>query len=169
MELDSMLFLTSEEFSEKILSVGGNNETISTLLNKKQEVENFLNKVTDKYQKKVAKYNQSEKARELYEKYVKKTTEVAERLFGDYVKCVAKNTSVDPSETLNKWFLEHMNYPFPSSTEKKFICQISGLTEKQITNWFINNRGRSWKKIVESDKNKIYEVDFGQGKVSSEE
>mmetsp|Transcript_12672 Transcript_12672/g.18977 ORF Transcript_12672/g.18977 Transcript_12672/m.18977 type:complete len:463 (+) Transcript_12672:117-1505(+) len=45
-------------------------------------------------------------------------------------------------ETLKKWFNEHLRYPYPTSNEKEMLQRQTGLTHRQIFNWFTNRRKR---------------------------
>ncbi|XP_028077302.1 LOW QUALITY PROTEIN: homeotic protein knotted-1-like, partial [Camellia sinensis] len=45
---------------------------------------------------------------------------------------------------LNWWEL-HYKWPYPSETEKVALAESTGLDQKQINNWFINQRKRHWK------------------------
>ena len=64
-----------------------------------------------------------------------------------------KSTSL-PAETvdyLKNWMMspEHIVHPYPTETEKQKIMEDTGITLKQLTNWFVNNRKRYWKPQVE--------------------
>jgi hypothetical protein len=41
---------------------------------------------------------------------------------------------------LEEWVARNRNDLYPSQEEKLLLCQASGLTFKQLTNWFINKR-----------------------------
>lgn len=45
-------------------------------------------------------------------------------------------------ELLKKWFNEHLRYPYPTSNEKEMLQKQTGLTHRQIFNWFTNRRKR---------------------------
>ena len=64
-------------------------------------------------------------------------------------------------EVLNTWFYSHLESPwvttclaansaahnlhrYPSEQEKTQLCKASKLNEKQVMNWFVNNRKRVW-------------------------
>lgn len=60
---------------------------------------------------------------------------------------------------LTNWLEMHVLDPYPDAVEKQKLCQQTGLNEKQITNWLVNNRKRKWaplfkhlleKKLIES-------------------
>ncbi|EEC76248.1 hypothetical protein OsI_13687 [Oryza sativa Indica Group] len=46
---------------------------------------------------------------------------------------------------LHWWELHYDKWPYPSEMEKMTLAQTTGLDQKQISNWFINQRKRHWK------------------------
>ncbi|WVZ60719.1 hypothetical protein U9M48_010703 [Paspalum notatum var. saurae] len=57
-----------------------------------------------------------------------------------------------PKEARQKllhWWELHYKWPYPSETEKIALAQTTGLDQKQINNWFINQRKRHWKPTSE--------------------
>lgn len=65
-----------------------------------------------------------------------------------------KSTSL-PNETveyLKAWMMspEHIAHPYPTELEKAKIMEDTGIEQKQLTNWFVNNRKRFWKPRVEA-------------------
>lgn len=53
-----------------------------------------------------------------------------------------------PKETtliLLKWLNEHINHPYPNSFEKTRLMMATGLSQQQLSNWFINARRRKIK------------------------
>ncbi|KAH7280904.1 hypothetical protein KP509_36G020200 [Ceratopteris richardii] len=48
-------------------------------------------------------------------------------------------------QQLLDWWHEHYKWPYPSETEKILLADTTGLDQKQINNWFINQRKRHWK------------------------
>eukprot|EP00470_Lotharella_oceanica_P010684 CAMPEP_0170182236 /NCGR_PEP_ID=MMETSP0040_2-20121228/27323_1 /TAXON_ID=641309 /ORGANISM="Lotharella oceanica, Strain CCMP622" /LENGTH=251 /DNA_ID=CAMNT_0010427585 /DNA_START=54 /DNA_END=809 /DNA_ORIENTATION=+ len=65
-------------------------------------------------------------------------------------------------ELLKKWFNEHLRYPYPTSNEKEMLQKQTGLTHRQIFNWFTNRRKRdpNWC----PNKNPRSQGDKNQGK-----
>lgn len=53
---------------------------------------------------------------------------------------------------LKEWLLSdaHINHPYPTENEKKELCAATGLDVKRLNNWFVNSRGRIWKKEIEA-------------------
>ena len=41
---------------------------------------------------------------------------------------------------LKSWLLEHSDFPYPSKEEMETIVEETGLTFKQVKNWFTNTR-----------------------------
>ncbi|KAF7052019.1 hypothetical protein CFC21_060182 [Triticum aestivum] len=50
---------------------------------------------------------------------------------------------------LRAWLFNHFLDPYPSDSEKLRLAVSTGLTRRQISNWFINARVRLWKPMVE--------------------
>ncbi|KAL4297055.1 hypothetical protein GQ457_12G017120 [Hibiscus cannabinus] len=48
-------------------------------------------------------------------------------------------------QKLLSWWELHYNWPYPSEIEKVALAESTGLDQKQINNWFINQRKRHWK------------------------
>uniref|UniRef100_A0A1D1Z4S8 Homeobox protein SBH1 n=1 Tax=Anthurium amnicola TaxID=1678845 RepID=A0A1D1Z4S8_9ARAE len=57
------------------------------------------------------------------------------------------------------WWNRHYKWPYPSESQKLALAESTGLDQKQINNWFINQRKRHWKpseemQFVASDANR---------------
>ncbi|VAI01039.1 BEL1-like homeodomain protein 3 [Triticum dicoccoides] len=50
---------------------------------------------------------------------------------------------------LRAWLFNHFLDPYPSDNEKLRLAVSTGLSRRQISNWFINARVRLWKPMVE--------------------
>uniref|UniRef100_A0A1D1XKJ7 Homeobox protein knotted-1-like 2 n=1 Tax=Anthurium amnicola TaxID=1678845 RepID=A0A1D1XKJ7_9ARAE len=48
-------------------------------------------------------------------------------------------------QKLLNWWEMHYKWPYPSESEKVALAESTGLDQKQINNWFINQRKRHWK------------------------
>ena len=46
---------------------------------------------------------------------------------------------------LRSFFLHHISHPFPTELEKRELVSRTGLSMKQVCDWFTNNRKRYWK------------------------
>ncbi|CAI9756291.1 unnamed protein product [Fraxinus pennsylvanica] len=51
----------------------------------------------------------------------------------------------DAKRTLLQWWNTHYKWPYPTEADKITLAESTGLDQKQITNWFINQRKRHWK------------------------
>jgi len=52
------------------------------------------------------------------------------------------------TKPLHDWFFSNFLKPWPSRNEKQTLASMTGLTVSQVGNWFINQRGRVWKKLI---------------------
>ncbi|KAG6747073.1 hypothetical protein POTOM_049451 [Populus tomentosa] len=48
-------------------------------------------------------------------------------------------------EVLLNWWTVHYKWPYPTEADKVALAESTGLEQKQINNWFINQRKRHWK------------------------
>ncbi|KAL8197919.1 hypothetical protein R6Q57_030077 [Mikania cordata] len=48
-------------------------------------------------------------------------------------------------QQLLEWWTSHYKWPYPSEAQKVALAESTGLDQKQINNWFINQRKRHWK------------------------
>ncbi|KAF5450269.1 hypothetical protein F2P56_030635 [Juglans regia] len=48
-------------------------------------------------------------------------------------------------QTLLEWWNVHCKWPYPTEADKIALAESTGLDQKQINNWFINQRKRHWK------------------------
>ncbi|KAL9423879.1 hypothetical protein AB3S75_035884 [Citrus x aurantiifolia] len=48
-------------------------------------------------------------------------------------------------QTLLDWWNAHYKWPYPTEADKLQLAESTGLDQKQINNWFINQRKRHWK------------------------
>lgn len=51
------------------------------------------------------------------------------------------------SKILNQWLSDHMDDPYPTQEEKVLLASKTRLSMRQITNWFVNHRGRRLKSL----------------------
>ncbi|TVU45273.1 hypothetical protein EJB05_04754, partial [Eragrostis curvula] len=62
--------------------------------------------------------------------------------------CKKRKKGKLPKEARQKllsWWELHYRWPYPSEMEKIALAEATGLEQKQINNWFINQRKRPWK------------------------
>lgn len=50
------------------------------------------------------------------------------------------NFSKKTTAVLMTWLSENIEHPWPSKQQKRDLCEMSGLTPKQLRIWFTNNR-----------------------------
>ncbi|GAB4839758.1 Homeobox protein knotted-1-like 6 [Ancistrocladus abbreviatus] len=48
-------------------------------------------------------------------------------------------------QTLLEWWQAHHKWPYPTEADKIALAESTGLDQRQINNWFINQRKRHWK------------------------
>ncbi|XP_022159301.1 homeobox protein knotted-1-like 4 [Momordica charantia] len=48
-------------------------------------------------------------------------------------------------QILFEWWSVHYKWPYPTEADKVALAERTGLDQKQINNWFINQRKRHWK------------------------
>ncbi|CAK9138596.1 unnamed protein product [Ilex paraguariensis] len=48
-------------------------------------------------------------------------------------------------QMLLDWWTIHYKWPYPTEADKVELAESTGLDQKQINNWFINQRKRHWK------------------------
>lgn len=76
------------------------------------------------------------------------------RLYGDHINSLKlefskkKKKGKLPKEARQKlleWWNVHYKWPYPTEVDKVSLAETTGLDQKQINNWFINQRKRHWK------------------------
>ncbi|XP_042021076.1 homeobox protein knotted-1-like 6 [Salvia splendens] len=76
------------------------------------------------------------------------------RLYGDHINNLKlefskkKKKGKLPKEARQKlleWWNIHYKWPYPTEVDKVSLAEMTGLDQKQINNWFINQRKRHWK------------------------
>ncbi|CAL1407680.1 unnamed protein product [Linum trigynum] len=56
----------------------------------------------------------------------------------------------DATAALLEWWTHHRRWPYPTEEEKEKLSETTGLDQKQINNWFINQRKRHWRPSQDS-------------------
>ncbi|CAD6214023.1 unnamed protein product [Miscanthus lutarioriparius] len=64
---------------------------------------------------------------------------------------------------LRAWLFDHFLHPYPDDGEKLRLAVTTGLSRRQISNWFINARVRLWKPMIEE----MYKDEFSEGSAVS--
>ena len=55
---------------------------------------------------------------------------------------------------LKQWFIQNVDDPYPTDSDKERLAAESGLTIRQVSQWMINNRVQIKKKIMKISKRK---------------
>ncbi|OTA27920.1 hypothetical protein BTJ68_11543 [Hortaea werneckii EXF-2000] len=56
------------------------------------------------------------------------------------------------TKILRQWHESHYDFPYPSTDDKVQLQQLTGLSDKQISNWFTNTRRRSRSRSSQSSR-----------------
>ncbi|XP_068118252.1 homeobox protein TGIF2-like [Hyperolius riggenbachi] len=64
-----------------------------------------------------------------------------------------ENLPKEATDFLRNWLFEHLDDPFPTTEEKEFMLEKTGLTATQLNNWFINARRRYAPKMRKDAEN----------------
>eukprot|EP00762_Andalucia_godoyi_P007261 ANDGO_08085.mRNA.1 BEL1-like homeodomain protein 11 len=61
------------------------------------------------------------------------------------------------NRVLTEWLEQHCLDPYPDAQEKDILCGVTGLSKRQIDNWFVNNRKRKWQPLFDflKDRNLV--------------
>ncbi|KAI3694837.1 hypothetical protein L1987_77818 [Smallanthus sonchifolius] len=78
---------------------------------------------------------------ELKQGYKEKIVDIREEILR---KRRAGKLPGDTTSLLKAWWQSHSKWPYPTEEDKARLVQETGLQLKQINNWFINQRKRSW-------------------------
>ncbi|XP_019414537.1 PREDICTED: homeobox protein knotted-1-like 4 [Lupinus angustifolius] len=60
-----------------------------------------------------------------------------------------KMLSEEAKQILLAWWNIHFKWPYPTDEDKVALAEWTGLDQKQVNNWFINQRKRHWKQTQE--------------------
>ncbi|KAL0454644.1 UNVERIFIED_CONTAM: Homeobox protein knotted-1-like 10 [Sesamum latifolium] len=58
----------------------------------------------------------------------------------------------DARIALLEWWNDHYNWPYPTEEEKNRLSDVTGLQQKQINNWFVNQRKRHWRPMDDDSR-----------------
>lgn len=64
-------------------------------------------------------------------------------------------------QTLLTWWNLHSKWPYPTEADKIGLAETTGLDQKQINNWFINQRKRHWKSPENMQSDAVSSPSFG--------
>ncbi|XP_077244194.1 homeobox protein knotted-1-like 6 isoform X2 [Tasmannia lanceolata] len=84
--------------------------------------------------------------RELKDKLLRKYSGYLSSLKQEFSKKKKKGKlPKEARQTLLDWWNIHYKWPYPTEADKIALAESTGLNQKQINNWFINQRKRHWK------------------------
>lgn len=84
--------------------------------------------------------------RELKDKLLRKYSGYLSSLKQEFSKKKKKGKlPKEARQTLLDWWKMHYKWPYPTESDKIALAESTGLDQKQINNWFINQRKRHWK------------------------
>ncbi|XP_043723856.1 homeobox protein knotted-1-like 6 [Telopea speciosissima] len=84
--------------------------------------------------------------RELKDKLLRKYSGYISSLKQEFSKKKKKGKLPrEARQTLLDWWSVHYKWPYPTEADKNALAESTGLDQKQINNWFINQRKRHWK------------------------
>jgi hypothetical protein len=49
---------------------------------------------------------------------------------------------------LQKWFLDNIEYPYANKAQNQELSNRTGLTKKQVQDWFTNIRKRKYQRLI---------------------
>ncbi|KAH0461448.1 hypothetical protein IEQ34_009023 [Dendrobium chrysotoxum] len=84
--------------------------------------------------------------RDLKEKLLRKYSGYLSSLKQEFSKKKKKGKlPKEARQILFEWWTAHYKWPYPTEADKIALAEATGLDQKQINNWFINQRKRHWK------------------------
>lgn len=88
----------------------------------------------------------SSEDREIKDKLLRKYSGYISTLKHEFTKKKKKGKlPKEARQTLLDWWNIHYKWPYPTEADKVALAESTGLDQKQINNWFINQRKRHWK------------------------
>ncbi|CAH9145036.1 unnamed protein product [Cuscuta epithymum] len=90
--------------------------------------------------------NKGEGDQQIKETLMRKYSGYLSSLRKDFLKKRKKGKlPKDARVALLHWWTSHYRWPYPTEEEKNKLSEMTGLDQKQINNWFINQRKRHWR------------------------
>lgn len=59
-----------------------------------------------------------------------------------------ENLTKEQKDIFKRWFLAHLDNPYPTEAEKGELAAAANTTKERVTNWFINARARDMKHVL---------------------
>ncbi|RVW52913.1 Homeobox protein knotted-1-like 6 [Vitis vinifera] len=89
---------------------------------------------------------QTTENQELKDKLLRKYSGYISTLKHEFSKTKKKGKlPKEARQALLDWWNIHYKWPYPTEEDKIALAESTGLDQKQINNWFINQRKRHWK------------------------
>ncbi|KAK8946796.1 Homeobox protein knotted-1-like 6 [Platanthera zijinensis] len=94
----------------------------------------------------VPESHSKDEERDLKEKLLRKYSGYLSSLKKEFSKKKKKGKLPrEARQVLLDWWAAHYKWPYPTEADKISLAETTGLDQKQINNWFINQRKRHWK------------------------
>ncbi|KAJ7956219.1 putative Homeobox protein knotted-1 [Quillaja saponaria] len=102
-------------------------------------------------------YSSEEKLEISEQKRINEERELKDKLLQKYSGCISslkhevskkkkkEKLPKEAKQVLLQWWNIHIKWPYPTDADKVALAEWTGLDQKQINNWFINQRKRHWK------------------------
>uniref|UniRef100_A0ACD5WAE9 Uncharacterized protein n=3 Tax=Avena sativa TaxID=4498 RepID=A0ACD5WAE9_AVESA len=97
---------------------------------------------------------------DMVNRLVRRTKRAAAARAAEQVCKPLRGLPEDSVAVLRAWLFDHFLDPYPSDNEKLRLAVSTGLSRRQISNWFINARVRLWKPMIEEMYNDEFSHDF---------
>ncbi|CAL5361988.1 hypothetical protein CsSME_00053208 [Camellia sinensis var. sinensis] len=94
----------------------------------------------------VQDFHRTAEDRELKDKLFRKYSGYISSLKNEFSKTKKKGKLPrEARQMLLDWWTVHYKWPYPTEADKVALAESTGLDQKQINNWFINQRKRHWR------------------------
>ncbi|KAA8542283.1 hypothetical protein F0562_023581 [Nyssa sinensis] len=94
----------------------------------------------------VQRCNETSEDGELKDKLLRKYSGYISSLKNEFSKSKKRvKLPKEATQILLKWWTIHYKWPYPTEADKIALAESTGLDQKQINNWFINQRKRHWR------------------------
>nr|BAF56426.1 SHOOTMERISTEMLESS-like protein [Ruscus aculeatus] len=140
---EAMMFLSRIDAQFKSLSLSSSSPPTTNSLNQDLERNNSSEEDVDVSENYV---DPQAEDRELKGQLLRKYSGYLSSLKQEFLKKRKKGKlPKEARQQLLDWWTRHYKWPYPSESQKMALAESTGLDQKQINNWFINQRKRHWK------------------------
>lgn len=159
---DTMLDMSREEFESALedMNIRFSRARFSRMNDKREEVHRIVEGKLQNLKMALMQRINSIKSIEPRYQYVSRELQLKYSKLKRAIKCsteskfqefVLKNARTErrssfpdhARDVLRQWFLDHRLHPFPNEEQKYQLSMRTGLTNKQVSTWFINQRSRT--------------------------